>query len=144
MLRLRPPPTDNLALNDGLDLGYMSGFSGGESDPTGSFRWLSGDGRVVLPLPKPLTEHSTLLLRMTSGRPNQVPLDIWVGGRWAGQVAVAGGQWRVYRLAVPPELAGQRRIDIRLRAPTFVPAREIPGSDDARMLSLMVGRVRVQ
>jgi hypothetical protein len=141
---LRPPPADDLALSDGLDLGYISGFSGGESDPTGSFRWLSGDGRVVLPLPKPLTEHSTLLLRMTSGRPNIVPLDVWIGERWAGQVPVAGGQWRVYRLAVPPELAGQQRIDIRLRAPTFVPARETPGSDDARMLSLMIGRVRVQ
>ncbi len=141
---LRPPPTDTLALSDGMDLGYISGFSGGESDPTGSFRWLSGDGRVVLPLPTSLTEHSTLLLRLTSGRPNTVPLDIWIGDRWVGRVPVAGGQWRVYRLPVPPELAGQRRVDIRLRAPTFVPARETPASDDARMLSLMISQVRVQ
>jgi hypothetical protein len=141
---LRPPPIDNLVLSDGLDLGYIGGFSGAESDPTTSFRWLSGDGRVVLPLPKPLTEHSMLLLRMTSGRPNEVPLDIWIGDHWVGQVPVASGQWRVYRVPVPPELAGQQRIDIRLRAPTFVPAREMPGSDDARMLSLMISQVRVQ
>ena len=141
---LRPPPTNNLALSEGLDLGYISGFSGGETDLTGSFRWLSGEGQVVLPLPNQLTEHSTLLLRMTSGRPNSVPLDIWIGDRWIGQAPVAGGQWRVYRLPVPPELVGQSKIDIRLRAPTFVPARETPGSDDARMLSLMISQVRVQ
>jgi hypothetical protein len=141
---LRPPPTNALQLSEGLDLGYIAGFSGGESDGTGTFRWLAGDGRVALPLAKPLAASSTLLLRMTSGRPGAVPLGIWIGGRWAGQVAVAPGQWRVYQLPVPPELAGQSKIDIRLSAPTFVPARETPGSDDARMLSLMISQVRVQ
>jgi len=141
---LRPPPTGNLALSDGLDLGYISGFSGGESDPAGSFRWLSGDGRVLLPLAAPLHPGSTVVLRMTSGRPEEVPLDVWIGDRRAGRVLIASGSWRAYRLPVPPELAGGTHVDVRLSAPGFVPARRAPASDDARLLSLMVAQVRVE
>ncbi|HEX9370826.1 MAG TPA: hypothetical protein VF897_07455, partial [Roseiflexaceae bacterium] len=65
-------------------------------------------------------------------------------GRYVARVSVAGGQWRAYRLPLPAGLAGQRRIDVRLRAPTFVPAQRDPVSDDARPLSLMIGEVRVQ
>ena len=140
---LRPPPAEQLRLGKGLDLGYISGFSGGEEDPAGSFRWLAGDGRVLLPLPKPASQYHAIVLRMNSGRPNVVPLDVWIGGQWVGQLPVASGQWRAYRLPIPPDL-DQPQIDIRLHAPTFVPARETPGSDDARMLSLMISEVRVQ
>ena len=141
---LRPPATNQLALSAGLDLGYISGFAGGESGPEGSFRWLAGEGRVLLPLARPLAADSSLLLRMTSGRPLAVPLTVWAGSYQLGQVIVESGQWRVYRVPLPAALAGQRSIDIRLSAPTFVPAREIAGSDDARMLSLMISQVRVQ
>jgi 4-amino-4-deoxy-L-arabinose transferase-like glycosyltransferase len=141
---LRPPATNTLTLGNGLDLGYLSGFSGAEANAGGGFRWLAGDGRVVLPLAEPLRADAAIVLRMTSGRQEVVPLDVWVGGRWSGRVLVAGGSWRTYRLMVPPELAGQRRVDIRLSAPTFVPARLNPASDDARTLSLMIGQVRVE
>jgi hypothetical protein len=141
---LRPPATDAIGLGTGADLGYVAGFSGGESGPAGSYRWLSGEGRVSLPLPTPLQSASAIVLRMTSGRQESAPLEVWIGERFVGRVAVEPGQWREYHLPVPPELAGRRRVDIRMRAPTFVPARLDPSSDDVRMLSLMIGWVRVQ
>lgn len=141
---LRPPITRTLDLSAGLDLGYIAGFTGGEIGPQGSFRWLAGDGQVLLPLGTPIAAESSLLLRLTSGRPASIPLDVWAGGQPIGQIQVAGGEWRVYRLQLPAALIGQQRLDIRLRAPTFVPAREFAGSDDARMLSLMISQVRVQ
>jgi hypothetical protein len=67
-----------------------------------------------------------------------------VGGGPETKILVAGGQWRVYRVPVPPELVGQTSLTVSLSAPTFVPAREQPGSADARALSLMVSEVRVQ
>ena len=141
---LRPPATNFLQLSQGLDLGYIDGFSGGEEGPAGTFRWLSGAGRIQLPLSTPLAPGSEVLLRLTSGRPGPVPLDAWAGDRWLGQVQVASGEWRVYRFALPSELVGSQTLDLRLRAPTFVPARDTPGSDDARALSLMISQLRVQ
>ena len=141
---LRPPATTVLTLGDGRDLGYIAGFSGAEVGPAGSYRWLSSAGRVVLPLPEPTRAGANLVIRMTSGRSEPTTLDVWLGDQWAGRVTVAGGQWRAYRLPLPTVLIGQTRIDVRLRAPTFVPARLDPASDDSRMLSLMIGQVRVQ
>lgn len=141
---LRPPATDALALDGVRDLGYIVGFSGSERGPAGSYRWLEGDGRVVLPLAQPLRGGAAISLRMASGRPSAAPLDIWIADRWAGRVSVAPGGWRAYRLPIPAELAGGTRLDIRLSAPTFVPARADPASDDPRALSLMISQVRVQ
>ncbi len=141
---LRPPATNSLHLSKGFDLGYIDGFSGGEEGPAGTFRWLSGAGQVHLPLRTPLTPASNVFLRLTSGRPSAVPLDVWAGDYWLGQALVSSGEWREYRFALPPELAGTTTLELRLRAPTFVPAREDPASDDARMLSLMISQVRVQ
>jgi hypothetical protein len=141
---LRPPATRAVALGDGLDIGYIEGFSAGERDATTSFRWLEGDGRVVLPLDEPLPAGAVVELRLTAGRPEGVPLEVIVGDDPGASLQVAGGQWRVYRVPVPAELAGTRRLEVRLRAPTFVPAREQPGSGDARALSLMVSEVAVR
>lgn len=141
---LRPPVTGTLALGGGFDLGYIDGFTEAESGPLGSFRWLAGNGRVVLPLSAPLRPGSSLLLRLASGRPGSVPLEVWAGGQLIGQVQVASGEWRTYRLPLPGNLAGQSRVELGLRAPAFVPAHEFAGSDDARMLSLMISQVRVQ
>jgi hypothetical protein len=141
---LRPPPTNTLALGSGLDLGYIAGFSDGETGPDRSYRWLKGSGRIILPVPGPIQPGAALVFTMTGGRPGATPLDVWIGGRWVGRVPVQGGQWRAYRLALPAELIGQRRIAVSLQAPTFVPTLVSPGSDDARVLSLMISAVRVE
>lgn len=142
---LRPPATNDLALGDGLDFGYVLGFSPGEQMPDGAFtyRWLQGDGRVVLPLEKPLRAGDALELRMAGGPDGPTPLDVTVGGVRTA-LAVTTGQWRVYRVMVPAELAGQGRVEVQLHAPTFIPAHDDPASTDTRPLSLMLSAVRVR
>jgi hypothetical protein len=73
-----------------------------------------------------------------------VPLTVRFGDVQALTVPVSGAGWRVYRLAVPPELAGQEALSLTLEAPTFIPAHAYPDSVDTRPLSLMVSGVRVQ
>lgn len=139
---LRPPATRDLVLGNGLDIGYIAGFSPGETDGQTFFRWLEGNGRIVLPLDA-RGAGSRLELRLSGGRPGVTPLTVWINGSPAQTLPVEGGVWRVYTLAIPPEQAGVQRLDLRLSAPTFVPALTIPGSEDARTLSLMIGGVRV-
>jgi tetratricopeptide (TPR) repeat protein len=144
LIWLRPEPARAVALGDGLDIGYIEGFSAGERDATGSFRWLEGDGRVVLPLDAPLEPGAVVALRLTGGRDGTTPLDVRIGDGPVARLDVRGGQWRMYRVPVPAELHGATRVEIELSAPTFVPAREQPGSGDARALSLMVSEVAVR
>jgi hypothetical protein len=138
---MRPPTTSSVSLGDGLDIGYIEGFSAGERDASRGFRWLEGEGRVVLPLPEPLPEGATVELRLTGGHEGLTPLTVRVGGGPAWRLAVPSGQWRVFHIPVPPEQTGNERVVVSLSAPTFVPALERAGSSDARALSLMVSEV---
>jgi hypothetical protein len=45
---------------------------------------------------------------------------------------------------VPAALTGVAVVDLWLSAPIFVPAQQLPGSDDSRSLSVMIDEVRVQ
>lgn len=145
---LHPAHTNVLRLGDGLDFGYLDGFSFGEDlppEPDGtivSYRWLQGHGVIVLPLAEPLRVGSSVRLRLAGGLPGDTPLEISVGGKTT-IIAVRGGEWRNYQLAVPESLAGQERIEIRLNAPTFIPVQLNPQSGDARLLSLMVSSIAV-
>ncbi|GAB4124992.1 MAG: glycosyltransferase family 39 protein [Roseiflexaceae bacterium] len=140
----RPPATRVVPIGTGIDLGYIEGFLEAEQAPGGSYRWLAGSGAIHLTLPEPITEGASVLLRLTSGRAEPTELRVRIGSGPEQRVIVQGGQWRSYRLAVPVEQVGSRQLTITLQAPTFVPARENPASDDARTLSLMVAEVRVQ
>ncbi|NNJ11454.1 phospholipid carrier-dependent glycosyltransferase [Chloroflexales bacterium ZM16-3] len=146
---LNPPPTSSLTLGNGVDFGYLDGFSFGEylpPQPDGSlatYRWLQGNGVIALPLPTPLRAGSVLSLRMTGVTPGATPLTLDVGGARI-TIPVQSGQWRVYRVALPDSLAGQSRIELRLHAPTFIPLQLDPQSTDARQLSLMISRVSVE
>ncbi|MBX0329287.1 phospholipid carrier-dependent glycosyltransferase [Oscillochloris sp. ZM17-4] len=146
---LNPPPTGSLTIGDGLDFGYLDGFSFGEDlppQPDGSlvsYRWLQGNGVIALPLPAPLRAGSVLSLRMAGVTPGVTPLTVDVGGARV-IIPVQGGQWRLYQVAVPDSLAGQSRIELRLHAPTFIPLQLNPQSTDARQLSLMVSQVSVE
>lgn len=145
---LRPPRTDRLVLGNGLDFGYISGFSPGEiqGNPDGSmfaYRWLQGTGRIVLPLAQPLRTDSVLTLHMAGGYGAMTPLQVTMGGQTV-TVDAPVGRWRVYQLHIPETLAGQQKLDITLKATTFIPARVYPDSSDTRPLSLMISTVGVQ
>jgi hypothetical protein len=145
---LNPDATNTLTLGDGLDFGYLQGFSFGEdlSEADGSvrsYRWLQGDGKIVLPLARPLQEGSFVRLRMTGTLPDTTPLRVTIGDHTT-TLHVRSGEWRVYRVPVPATMAGQQRITIALHAPTFVPVQFNPASSDARLLSLMISNVAVE
>jgi 4-amino-4-deoxy-L-arabinose transferase-like glycosyltransferase len=136
--------TTVVRLGSAADLGYIAGFAPAEQDQRGPFRWLGATGRVALPLPEPLAAGSTLVIRATGGRPGITPLTVLFSDGTSVRVPVSGGVWRSYRLAVPAALTGVTVVDLWLSAPIFVPAQELPGSDDSRSLSLMIDEVRVQ
>ncbi|NJN18177.1 MAG: tetratricopeptide repeat protein [Oscillochloris sp.] len=141
-------PVTTLDIGNGLDFGYLDGFSFGEDLPPQidgdvvSFRWLQSRGVIELPLPEPLQAGSVITLRMTGGLPGETPLDLTIDGV-PTQVMVRGGEWRNYRIAVPDSLIGRNRLEIRLQAPTFIPVQVNPASSDARLLSLMISKVSV-
>jgi hypothetical protein len=136
-------PRSSLILgDDALDLGYIRGFGGSEQSSAGPMRWLEGSGVVELPLPAPLAMGSELALDIAAPLPLSGPIEVAVGGHWRVQLVPAPG-WRTYRLALPPDLAGSRRLRIELHAPITIPARIDPQSADARPLSVMVHRVAV-
>ncbi|NTU85001.1 MAG: tetratricopeptide repeat protein [Chloroflexales bacterium] len=146
---LHPAPVTALTLGDGLDFGYVQGFSFGEELPAAageaprSYRWLRERGRIVLPLPATLRPGMVVRLRVAGGVPGETPLTITLGGV-ATVLPARGGEWRVYQIAVPASLAGQSRLELGLRAPTFIPVQQNPASGDARLLSVMVSDVVVE
>ncbi|MDQ2995795.1 MAG: hypothetical protein M3R61_01885 [Chloroflexota bacterium] len=141
---LRPPARTAQTLDGASDVGYISGFSSAEGDEGQRFRWLTGTGRIVLPLVVPLRPEQAVVLRMTGGQPGVTALDVWLGDHWVGRVPVESGGWRDYRLPIPTELTGQRMAAIKLHAPTFMPILRDRTSNDMRALSLMISAVRVE
>lgn len=137
-------PRDALLLGDGaLDLGYISGFAESEQIGARSYRWLLGDGEVVLPLTEPLTPGATVVVELAAPLDLGAPLQLRVADGPA-MTLQPNPQWRTYRLTVPPALVGQRQLRLRLHAPTRLPMRDDPQSNDPRALSVMVHRVALE
>lgn len=141
---LRPEPRSSLVLGDNaLDLGYIAGFGGSERAGDRSMRWLLGDGSVVLPLPRPLAPGSSVVLDIAAPLRLNGPLEVSGDGGWRATLPVTPN-WRSYRLALPPSLAGARQLRLTLHAPVRLPMRDNSRSDDARPLSVMIHRVAVE
>jgi hypothetical protein len=83
-------------------------------------------------------------LRVAGGRSGMTPLEMRIGNGPVWHLSVAGGQWRVYRLPIPPVLVGQTRLAIELRAPPFIPAFVDPTNEDLRVLSVRVSDIWVE
>jgi hypothetical protein len=94
-------------------------------------------------LPEPLAEGDVVRLRAAGGVPGDTPLSVTIGDQTL-TLPVRAGEWRSYRIAVPPELLGQSRIRIELAAPTFIPVQLNPAGGDARLLSVMISDVAVE
>ncbi|MGQ9926735.1 MAG: glycosyltransferase family 39 protein [Chloroflexaceae bacterium] len=145
---LRPAPLNALRLGNGLDFGYLDGFSFGEALPAGTsapptYRWLQNRGIIRLPLPEPLAEGAVLRLRMAGGLPGDTPLSLMLGEERM-TLPARGGEWRIYRVAVPASLHHAGQLEIRLAAPTFIPVQINRASGDARMLSVMISDVAIE
>ncbi|MBV9788049.1 MAG: tetratricopeptide repeat protein, partial [Chloroflexi bacterium] len=127
---------------DALDLGYIVGFAGSELAADLSYRWLLGEGEIVLPLDAPLAAGDSIGLTLAAPLPMKGPLQVRINGGPI-QLLRPDPQWREYRLAIPSALAGQTKLRLSLSAPTYLPMREEAESDDPRSLSVMVHRVVV-
>lgn len=134
---------NDVVLGDGLDLGYIAGFSGAELSGARSFRWLQGDGEIVLWLDDPLPAGAVVKLELAAPLPLDGPLRIGFDDGTTLSLT-PDGDWRAYRVSVPMALAGQSRLRLRLRAPTYLPLRADAASADPRALSVMVHRVVVE
>lgn len=149
MAWLPAAPLRTLSLGNGLDFGYIQGFSFGErlfaegGDPPPSFRWLQAKGRISLPLPHAVHEGTSVRLRLAGPGPGPTPLTVTMGDM-VTTIMVQEGGWRLYRIAVPHELVGTERLELGLAAPTFIPFRRDPASIDARALSVKVSHVAVE
>lgn len=131
-------PRTTLALgDDGLDLGYIAGFGESENDGTRSYRWLLGDGLIELPLAAPLHVGDEVLIDLAAPLPLDGVVRVSLNGGPAVPLETAPG-WRSYRLTIPPSLAGSTMLRVQLRAPTYLPMRSDPASQDPRALSVMV------
>ena len=137
----RPAPARAVHLGDGRDYGYVAGFSLSEGATASSFRWLSRQGEVRLPLSETLHVGDSVALRLAA--PHETPVEITLGTHKQTLVVTAGG-WRTYVLPVPAALAGQQSLAIRLRAPTFIPAQRDAANTDLRQISVMVSDVFVR
>lgn len=143
------PPTNSLRLGSGVDHGYVQGFSFGERLPLDangnqlSYRWLQGEGVIVLPLATTPEDGAVIRLQMAGSPLGDTPLTVSVDGVTT-TLQVRSNEWRSYRLAIPAGSAADGRIEVRLRAPTFIPVQALPGSEDARLLSLMVSSIAVE
>jgi 4-amino-4-deoxy-L-arabinose transferase-like glycosyltransferase len=143
------PPAHTIRLGSGVDHGYVQGFSFGERlppDASGfvrSYRWLQGEGVIVVPLETAPPEGAVVRLQMAGSPLGDTPLTVTVNGAET-TLLVRSNEWRSYRLTVPAGSAADGRIVIRLKAPTFIPVQALPGSEDARPLSLMVSSVTVE
>jgi hypothetical protein len=137
-------PRNTLVLgDDALDLGYIAGFAEAEVVGERNYRWLSGQGTVVMPLPDPLQAGDTIEIELAAPLVLDGPLVLNIND--GAQVAIRPDlAWRTYRLVVPPMLSGQQELRLRLRAPTHLPMNDNPESNDPRALSVMVHRVAVR
>ena len=141
---LRPEPRWSVVLgDDALDLGYVAGFSEGERLGDRTLRWLLGDGVVTLPLPTAVQPGDSVALDLATPLDLNGTLDVHIGDRLVGRLSVVPG-WRRYHLPVPPDLVGTSQLELRLHAPTRIPMRDDPASNDPRPLSVMVHRVAVE
>jgi 4-amino-4-deoxy-L-arabinose transferase-like glycosyltransferase len=143
------PPTNSIRLGSGVDHGYIQGFSFGErlaldtNNNQVSYRWLQGEGVIVLPLAETPADGAVVRLQLAGSPLGDTPLTVSIDGVET-TLLVRSNEWRSYRLALPAGSIADGRVELRLRAPTFIPVQVLPGSEDARLLSLMVGSVTVE
>jgi hypothetical protein len=134
------PAATQLALGDGLDLGFVRGVHPVGASEQG-FRWTRERAEAALFVPAGATE---LVLTADARRPDQsaVPVQIRVNGRPVGAVVIATGA-TAYRLPLPADVRGAPAT-IELRSPTFTPRDFDPASPDGRQLGVAISAIGVE
>ncbi len=136
---LTPPPA-LLDVGNGLDLGYICGFTAALPDT--HWRWTTGYTQVRLA--PPATSPATLTLRLDSGRPATVPPTTVVVTLPSGRqhTLTVGAGWQEYTVPLGkddvPATQQSGALVVTLDSATFTPREDDPASDDGRVLGVMV------
>ncbi|MCI0520173.1 MAG: glycosyltransferase [Chloroflexi bacterium] len=95
---------------------HLEGFYGPERSPHGVFRWMQGQARLGVPLPRGEGDW-TLTLRLSADRPDGSPAQarLFLDGRLLAAWQVASGAPQAFSLALP---AATRRLGRRLEQNT--------------------------
>lgn len=131
------PPPEQLAIGDGLDLGYIRGFHPAED----GIRWTMSRADILLTA----QPGATVELRIGGDRLPGVPPPIVrfeVDGRQAGQMRLQPG-WQSVSLTLPPETADDGWIIVTISSTTYRPRSVDRTSADNRELGVAVDEVRI-
>lgn len=137
------PVPSALDLGSHLELGHVLGWHLPERTEEGTtFRWSPSRARFRLRAPG--SGPAQLLLRMSAGRPEGLPLPevtVWQGASCLGTFVVANG-WHTYTLPLG-ELQEGTVVWLEMRSQTYRPHRFDPHLSDNRPLGVMVDRVEL-
>jgi hypothetical protein len=139
---LRPPQVEEIELGSGLDMGYVRGFYGAESDSNGmSFRW-SGEHAEI----RGLAYSPALKLTWSGWRPDGLPLaQVFARGPCYGEFCT--GEDGKYELANDPNwTVGTFRENTSTRGVQGVNLSVngfIGSGSDPRLLGVRVSKVEV-
>lgn len=135
------PPSPNLDLGSGLELGFILGWHLPEREGEVTYRWSDEEALFRLAVPAgdaPLR----LSLRLDAGRPAMLPLpevEVWQGNCLLARFPVENG-WHTYSVPLGMDVPGLT-VDLVLRTQTFRPHQYDPHLDDNRPLGVKVDRV---
>ncbi len=134
------PPSPNLDLGSGLELGFILGWHLPEREGEVTYRW--SDEKVLFRLAVPAGNTPLrLFLRLDAGRPTMLPLpevEVWEDNRLLARFPVENG-WHTYSVPLGSDDPGSA-VNLLLYAPTFRPHQYDPHLDDNRPLGVKVDR----
>ncbi|NJM08609.1 hypothetical protein HC891_24110 [Candidatus Gracilibacteria bacterium] len=124
----------------GSDLPYLQDFNTAEIDNSGSYRWTSGESRIVVPGvgQRPIVvqlDFGPVSAEVIQLGPHAVA--IWSGGRQLAELPI-DGTGRSVLLHIPAELLSSGRLVLLVRSETFAP----PG--DPRVLGTPLSGVQLR
>lgn len=131
------PPTEQLDIGGGLDLGYIRGFHPGDN----GFRWTSGEAAILLAA----RPDALLELRLSGDRLPGAPLaaiTIMIDGIELRRMILQSG-WQTIQTPLPPGVADDGKIVVQLRSDTYRPRAVDRANPDNRALGVAVDAARL-
>ncbi len=143
---LTPPPTNDIEVGSGLDIGYVRGFYGPETDEGGKqYRWSTADAEIKGLVPSEASPVN-LTVELNGWRPPSAPAaePLVQSGSFAppasypDPVLNRDNVWANITLTAGSAPLSDTSDTVEVRSRPFV-----PGGDDPRLLGLRISTVQV-
>ncbi len=120
---------------------YAEGFYDVQELGDGWFRYSTGEATLHLPNPRP-GRDARVEIMAGNFRPvemGEIEAECLIGGESLGTISLPAekGAYRRWLVEVPARLAGGRRLELAIRAPTYNPQADL-GEDDNREIGVAV------